>query len=170
MRRRPPIALAFALLVAPAPVAAMGEEADSDRGASDRQLVRTAHAGPVLHRVGADRDTASRQCSADALPAAERRRMQIEYQRRLRADGKTSADAWVREQGRRFHQRLVAQGVCARPAERKGRTATAERPAEKRVVRGKDGRPCKRTRLENRNIANLGGGAMSMVLVPVCAD
>ena len=87
--------------------------------------------------------------------------MQAEYQRRVRADGKSSADAWVKEQGRRFRERLIAEGVCA---------PRAERPAEKRVVRGKDGRPCKRTRLENRNIANLGGGAMSMVLVSVCDD
>lgn len=96
--------------------------------------------------------------------------MQAEYQRRVRADGKSSADAWVKEQARRFRERLIAEGVCARRTEHSGRTHSAERPAEKRVVRGKDGRPCKRTRLENRNIANLGGGAMSMVLVPVCAD
>jgi len=170
MHCQPLIAFVFALLVAPAPVSAMEEEANSDRDASDRQLVRTAYGNPGIHRVSANQSTASRQCSADALPAAERRRMQIEYQRRVRADGKTSADAWVKEQARRFHQQLVAEGVCAPPAEQRGQTATAERPKEKRVVRGKDGRPCKRTRLENRNIATLGGGAMSMVLFPVCAD
>lgn len=155
MHRRPLIALTVALSAAPVSVPAMGEDAKGT---------------PGVHRVSANQNTASRQCSADALPLAERRRMQIEYQRRVRADGKASADAWVREQGRRFRQKLVAEGVCAPPAEREGRTTTAQSPTEKRVVRGKDGRPCKRTRLENRNIANLGGGAMSMVLVPVCAD
>lgn len=51
-------------------------------------------------------------CSADALPAADRRRMEQEYARRLRADGKASADAWVAEQGRLFRIKLVADGIC----------------------------------------------------------
>jgi len=51
-------------------------------------------------------------CSADALPIADRRRMETEYVRRTRSDGKASADAWVREQGMRFRQKLTAQGVC----------------------------------------------------------
>lgn len=55
---------------------------------------------------------ASRACSADALPAADRRRMETEYVRRARADGKPSADAWVREQGMRFRRQLVATGAC----------------------------------------------------------
>lgn len=63
---------------------------------------------------------ASGACSADALPAADRRRMETEYFRRARADGKASADAWVREQGMRFRQQLVAKGVCPDLA---GRTA-----------------------------------------------
>jgi len=109
--------------------------------------------------------SAGQTCSADALPAAERSRMQAEYKRRVIAEGKASADAWVREQGRLFRQKLVDQGVCPPPATRQAQAAQ-----EKKAVRGKDGRPCERTRLENRNIANLGGGAMSMVLVPVCAD
>ncbi len=58
------------------------------------------------------RQTRSPGCSADALPAADRRRMEVEYVRRLRADGKPSADAWVREQGMRFRQKLIAEGVC----------------------------------------------------------
>lgn len=55
---------------------------------------------------------ASAACSADALPAADRRRMESEYVQRARADGKASADAWVRDQGMRFRQQLVARGVC----------------------------------------------------------
>lgn len=57
----------------------------------------------------------AKSCSADALPAADRRRMETEYVRRAKSDGKASADAWVREQGIRFHQQLVAQGVCPAP-------------------------------------------------------
>jgi len=51
-------------------------------------------------------------CSADALPADDRRRMEAEYSRRLQSDGKQSADAWVHHQGRQFHQKLVDDGTC----------------------------------------------------------
>ena len=54
------------------------------------------------------------QCSADALPAADRARMEAEYTRRARTDGKASADAWVRQEGIRFHARLVKEGKCPR--------------------------------------------------------
>lgn len=68
------------------------------------------------HGIQAEDDRASASssagCSADALPAADRRRMEAEYVRRARTDGRSSADAWVREQGIRFRQQLVAQGVC----------------------------------------------------------
>jgi len=58
----------------------------------------------------------SEACSADALPAAERRRMEADYVRRVGKDGKASADAWVREQGMRFRKQLIAEGVCADPS------------------------------------------------------
>lgn len=171
MRRQTLLTLALALLVAPVPASAMGGEASPESDAWDPQSVRAPDENPGVHRVSVNRSAASQRCSADALPAAERARMQIEYRRRVRVHGKASADAWVGDQGRRFHQQLVAEGICPARTEQGRRTAmTAQRPAERRAVRGKDGRPCKRTRLENRNIANLGGGAMSMVLVPVCAD
>lgn len=51
-------------------------------------------------------------CSLDAMPLADRRTMAKEYARRDKADGRTSADNWIREEGRRFRQKLVAQGVC----------------------------------------------------------
>ncbi|MGE4323170.1 MAG: hypothetical protein AB7E60_09100 [Sphingobium sp.] len=54
----------------------------------------------------------SATCSADALPAADRRRMEAEYVQRTKTDGKASADAWVREQGMRFRKQLIAQDVC----------------------------------------------------------
>ncbi len=53
-----------------------------------------------------------RNCSADALPAADRRALETEYESRFRSDGKASADAWIREEGRLFRERLVAEGVC----------------------------------------------------------
>lgn len=56
-----------------------------------------------------------RECSPDSLPAADRRRMEQDYMRRLRQDGRASADAWVAEQGRRFRAELIAEGSC--PAE-----------------------------------------------------
>ncbi|MFZ3484957.1 hypothetical protein [Sphingomonas sp. 3-13AW] len=55
------------------------------------------------------------ECSADLLPTADRRRMESEYIRRARDDGKASADGWVEEQGRRFYLKMVAQGICPRP-------------------------------------------------------
>lgn len=116
-------------------------------------------------RFGTD---TSQQCSADALPADRRRAMRAEYNERLRTDGKASADAWAGEQARRFRQQLVAEGVCP-STDRRDEKATVS-PNRDPKLRGKDGRPCKTTRLEHRNIANLGGGAMNMVLVPVCAD
>ena len=54
----------------------------------------------------------SRECSADALPADERRAMEREYTRRLRVDGRTAADLWVRDQGRLFREKLEREGVC----------------------------------------------------------
>lgn len=51
-------------------------------------------------------------CSADALPAAQRRRLETEYVQRAKASGRASADAWIREQGMRFRQQLIARGVC----------------------------------------------------------
>ena len=111
----------------------------------------------------------AQECSADALPAEERRAMEAEYMRRLRADGEDSAQAWVRQQGALFRMRLVAEGIC--PPLDEGNAASASESAEAgSVLRDEDGRRCTHTRLENRTIANLGGGGMSMVLVPVCAD
>ncbi|WP_125655514.1 hypothetical protein [Sphingomonas sp. 2R-10] len=117
------------------------------------------------------RRSASRECSADALPIAERRRMEAEYVRRARADGRASADAWVNEQGRRFRMKLIADGVC--DDTRVARAERTERPAAgkaRKQVTDRNGRPCSRTRLEMRTTANLSGGAMSMSPVPVCAD
>ena len=113
---------------------------------------------------------AAAKCSADALPAADRKRMEAEYMRRHRADGKASADAWVQEQGRRFRMKLIADGVCESPSGRSTRTAEATQPKRKKPLLDKQGKPCSRTRVENRVSPGFGGEAMSMGLVVVCAN
>lgn len=107
------------------------------------------------------------RCSADALPQAERRRMELEYARRFRASGKASADRWAAEQGRRFRAHLVAQGVCPAAGGREG-IATNVKPRPS--VRDRRGGKCTKTVMQARNIANPGGGAMSMIMVPVCVN
>lgn len=100
--------------------------------------------------------------------------MEAEYVRRARADGRASADAWVNGQGRRFRARLVAEGACDAPRAdmRVTGAARTERPATggRKQVTDRKGRPCSRTRLEMRTVANVGGGAMSMSPVTVYAD
>lgn len=71
----------------------------------------------------------TRECTADLLPAAERRAMERDYIRRARDDGKPSADAWVEEQGRRFHLKMVAEGVCPGPDGKKKQVAHSGRGA-----------------------------------------
>lgn len=51
-------------------------------------------------------------CSADALPAAQRARMQREYSSRAEHDGVAAADDWAKMQGLQFYQRLVSEGKC----------------------------------------------------------
>lgn len=122
------------------------------------------------NKTTTDRRAAStRECSPDALPAADRRRMEAEYIRRARADGKASADIWVREQGQVFREKLVAQGICP-PLAGKARTAANDGGKKTRKVRDRNGRVCTKTRLANRVVPNVSGGPMTMALVPVCAD
>ena len=121
---------------------------------------------------GLDKDDSakpSRECSADALPASDRRRMEQEYVRRVRSDGKPSADAWVAEQGRKFRMKLVAEGVCPAPPGSGQQVADNSRARDK-GPRDKDGERCTHTRMEARPIANLDGGGMTLGMVPVCAD
>lgn len=121
---------------------------------------------------GIKKDSArpSPACSPEALPAADRRRMEAEYARRQRSDGKASADAWVQEQGRLFRMKLIADGVCAPPPEAATKSAEASTPRGKRPMLNKQGEPCTSTRLEQRVTPGFGGNAMSMGMVPVCAD
>ena len=132
---------------------------DTDRYDRQRRQARSAR-------------TTSSACSADALPAAERRAMEREYLRRSKADGRASADEWVREQGRLFRARLARQGVCP-PEGNPGRTTAAtgsSRRATPARPSGRKGGKCTKTVMQARNIANPGGGAMSMIMVPVCVN
>ncbi|MET0247153.1 MAG: hypothetical protein ABW182_10435 [Sphingomonas sp.] len=54
----------------------------------------------------------SRRCLADSGPGPERRAMEAEYARRLKADGRAAADAWRERTGRQYRAKLVAQGKC----------------------------------------------------------
>ena len=108
-------------------------------------------------------------CTPDLLPAAEKAAIEKEYSRRTRTEGKARADAWMKGAARAFVSRLVAEGVCT-PPRNNAQAATPPRPATRKDPAGKDGKPCKHTRMENRAVANVGGGPMMMVLVPVCAD
>ena len=110
------------------------------------------------------------KCSADSLPPSQRRAMEQEYARRSRTDGKASADAWVREEGKAFRMKLVAQGVCPAPKARGNQAAGNRTTATKKKLFDKNGRPCAKTRLETRVVPNVSGGAMTMGLTPVCAD
>lgn len=120
--------------------------------------------------INKNRAKSLRSCSVDALPASERRAMEVEYVRRHRADGKASADAWVQEQGRRFRAKLIADGVCSSPGGSRRQVAETARPQGKKPLLNKHGRPCTKTRVENRVSPGFGGNAMTMGLVPVCAD
>lgn len=79
----------------------------NDRYQREREQQRSERQG--------ERRTSTAQtnpCSPEALPAAERRAMEARYIEIDRTQGRAAATAWVREQGRLFGQRLVAEGVC----------------------------------------------------------
>lgn len=126
---------------------------------TDRYRRRQDARRPVQRRVAA--------CSADAMPAADKRRIQAEYMRISRSEGRLAAERYARQQGLEFRQKLVAQGVCLPlNGTSANRTATTANTATRNKNRGK----CTRTVMQARNIANPGGGAMSMIMVPVCVN
>lgn len=167
--------LMAALVMIPMPASAQLVDVPIwSNGILGQQALRSTYdnydeANGIDKKKGPSSSATSRQCSADALPAAERRAMEIEYKRRARADGKASADAWVHEQGRRFYAKLVASGTCP-PPNKSGQQVATKKPASGKKLLNKAGKPCTRTRLEQRVVASLGGGAMSMGMVTVCAD
>lgn len=173
MRRLSILAVPFCLIALPVSAQTMVDVPIWGNGILGQQNLRNTYENADrANGIKSKRSKASKAsaCSADALPVADRRRMEIEYGRRLRADGKASADAWVHEQGRRFHQKLVADGVCSSGEPKNTRVAAAGDAKGKRVVRDKNGKPCTRTRLENRVSPGFGGEAMTMGLVTVCAN
>ena len=114
---------------------------------------------PPRERQSKDKaqDTSPQKCSAEALPAPERRRIETEYVKRVRRDGNASADAWVREQGKQFRLRLVAEGVCSAPSDE----APIAQGGEKEP--NEDG-----CQMVMRPVAGLGGAPMTMAMVPEC--
>jgi hypothetical protein len=111
---------------------------------------------------------ATQRCSVASRPVAETRALEAEFARRMRAEGQAAATRWAREEGYRYRQKLVAQGVCPPlPGER---TASAPAPAKKPLPGKKRGGKCTKTVMQARNIANPGGSAMSMIMVPVCVN
>jgi hypothetical protein len=130
-------------------------------------LAAAATPAPVLAQSA--RGSAPPECTERTLPRAERVAMEREFARRFDADGKASAEAWLRNEAEAAFGRLVDQGICIMDGS--AAREAAPRPAPSRqVARGKDGQPCKRTRLVNRPTAGFGGAPMTMALVPVCAD
>lgn len=104
-------------------------------------LLSEPAAWPMAHPVAAG------ECRFETLPAELQRRYRSRYQRRLRNQGEAAAQAWLRGT------------ACATPEER----------AARRAPRGRDGRPCTRTRMEMRATPGF-GGAVTMSPVPVCAE
>lgn len=119
-------------------------------------------------KAGANARTVATPCSLDAMPAAERRQMERDYHARRKAEGEASANRWIGEKGRQFRARLEEQGVCP-PANGRATKAAAS-PSTSTAVRNRKGGKCSRTVMQARNIANPGGGAMSMIMVPVCVN
>ncbi|HRO58684.1 MAG TPA: hypothetical protein PK177_05875 [Burkholderiaceae bacterium] len=113
-------------------------------------VIAVSFASPAQAKIQAA-DTAAAAsapgCTFDTLSAEDRKRYQSRYKRRVRIDGKAYADAWLQE------------NACP----------TAEQRAARKQAKGKDGRPCKRTRLEMRVSPGF-NGPMTMSPVPVCAD
>jgi hypothetical protein len=130
------------------------------------QLEASPLANPHVVRGAA----ASQKCSMDSLPETDKRRMIQEYQRRLRADGKASADAWARVQGNLAYRKLAAQGICPPLRGTGGRTAAIPNRTGKKPLLNKQGKRCTRMEVENQVFPGFGGEPMTMGLVPVCKD
>lgn len=76
-----------------------------------RENTRRA-AGQADERRNGARSDSLPECSVEQVPAADRRRMEAEYDQRVRADGRRSANLWAQEQGRVWTQRMRQDGVC----------------------------------------------------------
>ena len=119
-------------------------------------------------KAGARARPSAARCSLDSMPAAERRQMESEYHARRKADGEASANLWIKQRGAQFRARLEREGVCP-PANGRAATPAASSPPPA-ALRNLKGGKCTKTVMQARNIANPGGGAMSMIMVPVCVN
>lgn len=128
------------------------------------------------------------QLRADTQRAIDQRRRELlpEYQRRVRDEGRPSADAWLRdaaerlgrrdgERIRRDHERgrYVVDGASAparSPQQPRVRTTPAQRPetASDRVDGKRDGRSCARMVTRQRSVPSVSGGPMQMIMVTEC--
>ncbi|KAA0970709.1 hypothetical protein FPY71_09490 [Aureimonas fodinaquatilis] len=52
------------------------------------------------------------KCTENHVPRGDYRRMEAEYHKKRRAEGKRNADRWSRQQADAWYQRLKARGVC----------------------------------------------------------
>jgi len=66
----------------------------------------------LRNSTGAKGGGARVACSADSMPAADRRRMEAQALQIMQRDGRAAGVAYAREQGMAYHRRLQAQGVC----------------------------------------------------------
>ena len=110
------------------------------------------------------------RCSSSAIPAADKARLSAQYNRRLLTEGKTSADAWAAEQGRRYREMMEKQGICPprKPVNNSANSTPPprEQPTSNNRKKGK----CTRTVWQTRHIASPGGGPMNIIRVPVCVN
>ena len=129
-----------------------------------------AHAGPAANLPAGQAPAAAQKCSMDSLSEADKSEMIREYQRRLRADGKPSADAWARVQGDLAYRKLAARGICPPLRGTGGKTAAVPDRAGRRSLLNRQGKRCTHMEMENQVFPGFGGEPMTMGLVPVCKD
>jgi hypothetical protein len=107
----------------------------------------------------------SLQQPSAAEMAAMQRLIEPEYKRRVRVDGKASADRWLaataREMGLRAGRAARANSIGAAPSLAPMGTRSGPTTAE-------NNRRCKRTVWQTRNVASLSSAPMIMVRVPKC--
>ncbi|WP_207793775.1 hypothetical protein [Polymorphobacter multimanifer] len=96
---------------------------------------------------------AARECTADDVPAAERKKLESAYAARRILHGRTKADAWAREEGIKSRASLTAAGGCGPGS---NASASAAKPAGSK----------KKCRMVSRAIS--GPGGMTMAMVPKC--
>lgn len=117
---------------------------------------------------------------ADIQRSIERRRRELlpEYERRVRTDGRASADDWLRARAAELGRR---DGEAIRRGHQRGNYDADARNAGGGTVRGtgagdtdaqarhRRGDPsCARLVTRNRAVANVSGGPMQMIMVTEC--